>query len=160
MSRQKLNRFLITFCAFLLGVMVIEALWQVFTRYIPFLTPSVWTDEMLRFQLIWLTMIGAPLAHGLNRVMAVTIFTDRLDAKAKNTNKIIVEIIILIFSVVILIIGGTKVALNAGTQHSATLGINMFLIYISVPISGILFVYYNVSNLISAFHARKELNNG
>lgn len=156
MTRQKLNRILITLVAALLGIMVLEALWQVITRYI-FNSPSVWTDEILRFQLIWMTMIGAPLAHGLNRIMAVTIFTDRLNEKQTNTNKIIVETLMLLFAIIVLIIGGMKVAMNASTQHSATLGINMFFIYISIPTSGVLFTYYNVMNLKDALRARKEI---
>ncbi len=156
MTRQKLNRILITVCAVMLALMVVEALWQVITRYV-FNAPSVWTDELLRFQLIWLTMIGAPTAHGLNRVMAVTIFTDRLKPKAKNTNTLIVESIIVIFSIIILIVGGTKVALNASTQISATLGINMFFIYFSVPICGLLFSYYGIDNIRLALAARKGI---
>lgn len=156
MIRQKLNRILITVCAAMLALMVVEALWQVITRYI-FNAPSVWTDELLRFQLIWLTMIGAPAAHGLNRVMAVTILSDKFNPKAKNTNTIVVETIIILFSILILIIGGTKVALNASTQVSATLGINMFFIYISVPISGILFTYFCSDNIKNALSARKEI---
>lgn len=156
MIRQKLNRILITVCAALLALMVVEALWQVITRYV-LNSPSVWTDELLRFQLIWLTMIGAPAAHGLNRVMAVTILADRFKSKTKNTNTIVVETIIILFSILILIIGGTKVALNASTQVSATLGINMFFIYISVPISGILFTYFCSDNIKNALSARKEI---
>ncbi len=144
--RQQLNRKLIWLCAMLLGLMVFEATWQVVTRYV-FNSPSGWTDEILRFQLIWLTMIGAPLAHGLNRVMAVTVFVDKMDENKKRINKIIVEIIILLFSVFVLIIGGMMVAMNAYGQVSASLGINMFYIYLSLPVSGILFVIYNVMNL-------------
>ncbi len=144
--RQQLNRKLIWLCAMLLGLMVLEATWQVVTRYV-FNSPSGWTDEILRFQLIWLTMIGAPLAHGLNRVMAVTVFVDKMDENKKRINKIIVEIIILLFSVFVLIIGGMMVAMNAYGQVSASLGINMFYIYLSLPVSGILFVIYNVMNL-------------
>lgn len=156
MTRQKLNRVLITVCAAMLGLMVVEALWQVITRYV-LNSPSVWTDEILRFQLIWLTMIGAPTAHGLNRVMAVTIFTDRIGKKAKNTNIIIVETIIVLFSIFILILGGLSVAMNASTQVSATLGINMFFIYISVPISGVLFILFASMNIKDAFGHRKEI---
>lgn len=144
--RQQLNRKLIWLCAMLLGLMVFEATWQVVTRYV-FNSPSGWTDEILRFQLIWLTMIGAPLAHGLNRVMAVTVFVDKMDENKKRINKIIVEIIILLFSVFVLIIGGMMVAMNAYGQISASLGINMFYIYLSLPVSGVLFVIYNVMNL-------------
>lgn len=146
MMRLQLNRKLILFCAILIGVMVIEATWQVVSRYV-FNNPAAWTDEILRFQLIWLTMIGAPLSHGLNRIMEVTLFVDRMNPKKQRINKIVVESIVLLFSLFVLIIGGMMVAMNAYGQVSASLGINMFYVYLSIPVSGILFILYNVLNL-------------
>ncbi len=154
--RQKINRILITLCGLLLAIMVLEAIWQVITRYV-FNNPSGWTDEILRFQLIWLTAVGAALAHGLNRVMAVTLFTDKLNEKAKNTNKIVIEIIVITFALLVLGFGGIKVALNASTQISPSLGINMFYVYLSLPVSGILFTVYGCMNLKEAIEIRKEL---
>ncbi len=156
MVRQKMNRYLINICGLLLAIMVLEASWQVVTRYV-FNSPSAWTDEILRFQLIWLTMIGAATAHGLNRVMAVTLFTDKLSEKAKNTNRIVVEVLVVLFSVLILIIGGSKVAINAYGQLSASLAINMFYVYVSMPIAGILFVVFGTMNITEAFKTRKEI---
>ncbi|MFV0556396.1 MAG: TRAP transporter small permease [Lactovum sp.] len=153
--RQQLNRKLIWFCAILLGIMVIEATWQVVSRYI-FNAPASWTDEILRFQLIWITMIGAPLSHGLNRIMAVTIFTDKLAAKGKKINRIIVELVVMIFAIAVLIIGGFMVALNAYGQISPSLGINMFYVYLSIPVSGILFVIYNSLNLYDFIKTKEE----
>lgn len=144
--RQQLNRKLIMFCALILGAMVVEATWQVISRYV-FNSPSGWTDELLRFQLIWLTMIGAPLAHGLNRIMAVTVFVERMSEKNKRINKIIIEAIVFIFALLVLVIGGFMVALNANGQISASLGINMFFVYLSIPISGVLFMLYSALNL-------------
>lgn len=146
MMRQQLNRKLIFLCAILLSVMVVEATWQVVSRYI-LNSPAAWTDEILRFQLIWLTMIGAPLSHGLNRIMAVTIFVDRMSPSKQRVNKIIVETLILLFALLVLIIGGMMVAMNAYGQISASLGINMFYVYLSIPISGVLFIVYNVMNI-------------
>lgn len=144
--RQQMNKKLFILCGILVAVMVIEATWQVVTRYV-FNAPSSWTDEILRFQLIWLTMLGAPLAHGTNNIMAVTVFTDKLDERKKALNKIIVEIVVLFFAVIVLIFGGLEVASNAYGQVSATLQINMFYVYLAVPISGIIFAIYNILNL-------------
>ncbi|WOO87068.1 TRAP transporter small permease [Mollicutes bacterium LVI A0039] len=152
--RQQVNRKLIFICALLLGIMVFEATWQVVSRYI-FNAPSGWTDEILRFQLIWLTMIGAPLAHGMNRIMAVTVFVDRMNESKKRINKIVVEFIILIFAILVLVVGGFMVATNAYGQISASLGINMFYVYLSIPVSGFLFIFYNVLNL-KEFIGKKE----
>ncbi len=154
--RQKMNRFLITLCGVLLAIMVAEAMWQVITRYV-FNSPASWTDEILRFQLIWLTMVGAATAHGLHRVMAVTMFTDKLSDKAKNTNNLVIEAFVFIFSLLVLTIGGFQVAMNASTQVSASLGINMFFVYLSLPVSGVLFMAYSVMNFKENLEARKEI---
>ncbi len=154
--REKLNRYLFLICAYLLAIMVAEATWQVLSRYI-FNSPSSWTDEILRFQLIWLSMIGAPLAHGLNRQMAVTIFTDRFSKKSKATNILIVESIVFVFAFIVLVIGGLKVAINANTQISPSMGINMFYIYFSMPVSGVLFMLYSGQNILVQLKQNKEV---
>lgn len=153
--REKLNRYLLLVCAYLLGIMVIEATWQVLSRYI-LNAPSSWTDEILRFQLIWLSMLGAPLAHGLNRQMAVSVITDRFSSKAKRRNDIIIEIIIFCFALIILLLGGMKVAVNASTQVSPSMGINMFFVYLSLPVSGVLFMLYSGRKLYGLLKDKKE----
>lgn len=152
---QKLNRILIKFCAYLLAVMVAVAAWQVISRYV-FNSPSPWTEEALRFQLIWLTLIGAPLAQGLNRQMAVTFFIDRLSKKRQRINDIFVQLVILIFAVLILIIGGGAVAFNASGQVSASMGLDMMYVYIALPISGILFAVYTSAKLIEIMKIKGE----
>lgn len=154
--REKLNRYLLLICAYLLAIMVLEATWQVLSRYL-FNSPSSWTDEILRFQLIWLSMLGAPLAHGLNRQMAVSVLTDRFSKKNKHINNIVIESVVFGFALIILLIGGMKVAVNANTQISPSMGINMFYVYFSMPVSGILFMLYSGQNLVNLFKDKKEV---
>ena len=45
----------------LMAVMVFVAIWQVFTRYI-LNSPSTFSEEFLRYSLIWISMLGGAYA--------------------------------------------------------------------------------------------------
>ena len=58
-----LNKILSSVLAFMVAAMVVVCCWQVITRFV-LGNPSKYTEEILRFALIWLTMLGAPYAYG------------------------------------------------------------------------------------------------
>ena len=47
-----------------MGVLVVDVVWQVFTRYV-LRNPSDWTEELATFLMIWVGLLGASVA--LNR---------------------------------------------------------------------------------------------
>ena len=53
-----INKILGWLIAFLVGVMVLGCCWQVITRFL-LNNPSKYTEEFLRYALIWMTMLGA-----------------------------------------------------------------------------------------------------
>lgn len=42
--------------------MVVGCFWQIFTRFV-LNNASSWTEELLRYALTWLTMLGVPYAY-------------------------------------------------------------------------------------------------
>ena len=56
--RKKVDKILGTTLAIIMGVMVINVLWQVFTRFV-IGTPSSFTDELARYLMIWVGVLGA-----------------------------------------------------------------------------------------------------
>ena len=58
---KALNKILENILAVLVAVMVLGCIWQVVTRFI-LNNPSKYTEEFLRYALIWLTMLGVPYA--------------------------------------------------------------------------------------------------
>ena len=53
-----INKILGTVISVLVAVMVLACCWQVITRFL-LNDPSQWTEEFLRYALIWMTMLGA-----------------------------------------------------------------------------------------------------
>lgn len=42
-----------------LGILVVPVTMQVISRFVPFLPHYIWTEEMARFLLVWMIMLGA-----------------------------------------------------------------------------------------------------
>ena len=116
----------------IMGVMVIAVCWQVITRYI-LNNPSTVTEEALRYLLIWVTMVGGAYAYGRRK---------RLSFKGQKILDIFVQAMVILFCVVVMIGGGTRLVNTAADQLSAALQLPMPLIYASVPVGAILFIFY------------------
>ncbi|MDB2328309.1 TRAP transporter small permease [Flavobacteriaceae bacterium] len=64
----------------ILGIMVLNVLWQVFTRFFTD-TPSSFTDELARYLMIWLGILGAAYVAGKNEHVAIDFFAKKFSEK-------------------------------------------------------------------------------
>ncbi|MDO5517805.1 MAG: TRAP transporter small permease [Clostridium sp.] len=138
----------------LLGCMAVVCCWQVFTRYV-LGNPSKVTEEFLRYSLIWLTMLGSPYAYGLNKHLSINFFTKTFDEKHEKIVNVFVEIVVIFLSVFVLICGGILVCVNSIGQTSAAMHLPMQFLYMGLPISGVLTVYYSALKLKAVFSGEK-----
>ncbi|MGF6906129.1 TRAP transporter small permease [Fusobacterium sp. PH5-44] len=153
---KTLNKILGSIIAILIGLMVIVCFWQVITRFV-LQKPSKYTEEFLRYALIWLTMLGAPYAFGQNKHLALNFVTSNFQPNNIIKNKIVVEIIVLFLSVTVFFIGGILVTLNSSGQISPAMQLPMEIYYIGLPISGILTILYCIDHIVTHL---KELKGG
>ena len=56
----------------LMGVNVLNVLWQVFTRFV-LRDPSSFTEELARYLLIWVGLLGASYAAGKKMHLAIDV---------------------------------------------------------------------------------------
>ena len=138
---KALNKILSSVLAFLVAAMVVVCCWQVITRYI-LNNPSTVTEEALRYLLIWVTMVGGAYAYGRRKHLAITALSKRLSFKGQKILDIFVQAMVILFCVVVMIGGGTRLVNTAADQLSAALQLPMPLIYASVPVGAILFIFY------------------
>lgn len=151
-----LNKILGGILAALVGIMVVVVTYHVAVKIVA--EPSDWTDEFLRYSIIWLTMLGAPYAYGAGKHLSINILTNGFSARGKIIDKLVVELLILILSVVVFIIGGIMVTTNAVGQFSASMHLPMQLYYVGVPIGGILMVVYCIDHILGLVRELKEGN--
>ncbi|PPK86060.1 TRAP-type C4-dicarboxylate transport system permease small subunit [Neolewinella xylanilytica] len=137
--KDKVDKILGYVLVIMLAVMTLDVLWGVFTRYV-MSNQASWSEEMARFLLIWIGILGAAYASGQRMHLSI----DLLDNKPV---KLIASLIIL-FALGVMVVGGTRLVLLTAQlgQLSPALGVPMSIIYSVVPISGLLIIYYRLSD--------------
>jgi len=153
--RSYLDRILRHAIAFLLAAMVLNVVWQVFTRFVT-RTPSSFTEEAARYAMIWLGLLGAAYCTGRRSHLALDLLPGMLPGKARRILELVIEVIVLVFALAILIVGGGRlvwITLQLG-QTSAALEIKLGYVYLAVPISGLIIAFYGLMALIDTLRGK------
>jgi len=123
----------------LLGMVIVIFL-QIIFRYL--LKSSLpWSEELARYFQVWLTFIGSAYAIRKKSHISLSGITDRLPNRIKMRCSCIVDICVLAFIIVILI-QGIKIVGIITYQTSPSMGIPMKYIYIAIPASAVLSIFY------------------
>lgn len=117
--------------------MLCMTVWQIFSRFI-LNDPSSFSEEALRFAIIWLVILGSSYATLNDKHFGMTLISDSLHGIKGKILKIFSHIISLTFCVGVLIIGGYISAASNMAQFSPILGMPVGLIYVAFVLSGIL----------------------
>ena len=135
----------------LMSVMVLDVTWQVFTRFI-LRDPSSFTEELAGFLLIWIGLLGSSYALYTKAHLGIDILTARLDNAKKRLTEIIISIIIILFAFFILVVGGVRLVNITLTlnQISPAMGIPMGYVYLVLPITGLLMIYYCITFILKS----------
>ncbi|SHM89446.1 TRAP transporter small permease [Polaribacter sp. KT 15] len=148
--RAKIDSVLEKVVLFILLLMLVSVVWQVFSRFV-LRAPSTITDEISSFSLIWLGLLGAAYAAGKNLHLAIDLISEDLVKRKQGFFNGVVFISIALFAFTVMIIGGIRLvqlSFQFG-QTSATLEIPLGIIYMIVPISGMLICYYSIDTLLN-----------
>jgi TRAP-type C4-dicarboxylate transport system permease small subunit len=139
--KAKVDRILGTLLVIMLALMTLDVLWGVFTRYL-LDNQASWSEELARFLLIWIGLLGAAYASGQQLHLSI----DLLASKPRR----VIALLIILFALGVLVVGGSRLVwLTAQLGQTApALGIPMSLVYAAVPISGVLIVFYRLPDLI------------
>jgi len=133
----------------LMGLAVVNVLWQVFTRYV-LEDPSAYTGELARFLLIWIGLLGASYAVGGRLHLAIDLLPGRLKGGRRHVLGIVIDGLVLLFALAVMVFGGLSlVSLTLMLeQTSAALRIPLGYVYLALPVSGLLVMFYATLFLI------------
>lgn len=140
----------------LLSLMVFNVSWQVFSRFI-LGDPSSWTEELTRYSLIWLGMLGAGYVTGKKMHLAIDYFANKTKEPIRTYIEIFIHTAVLLFAFTVMVVGGSNlVGLTLYLEQiSASLQIQLGYVYLALPISGLLIVFYSIENIIEIIESRK-----
>lgn len=145
--RRGLSSVLLWSAGTLLVLMTLLVMVQIITRY-ALNQPTAWTEELVRYALIWTSLLAASYAFIERRHMALTVVRDRLPERLRRAVIVGVDVLVLLFAVLVLGVGGTMLALGSAGDLSALLGISRGAVYAIVPISGVAIAVAQVIVLI------------
>lgn len=139
----------------LLSILVVDVLWQVFSRYI-LSSPSSFTDELAGYLLIWVSLLGAAYVAGRKEHLAIDIMLRKAPPDRQKRIMIAIEIIILIFAVTVMVVGGiwlmyTRFVLGV---KSAALELPLGYVYIVLPLSGLIISYYSIYHIVELLNKK------
>lgn len=147
--RKKVDKVLGWALVIIMSFMVVNVLWQVFSRYITG-NPSSFTDELARYLMIWVGVLGAAYVSGRNMHVAIDVLPLRASTKTQLLLFRIVNVLIILFAFFALVIGGSRLVYISYIlgQHSPALNVPLALVYTVLPISGLLIIFYKATDLI------------
>ncbi|MDX1561375.1 MAG: TRAP transporter small permease [Gammaproteobacteria bacterium] len=143
-----LDRILPNVLVLLLSAMVVAVTWQVVSRYL-LASPSPWTEEVARFLLIWIGMLGAAYAFRTRMHIGLDLLPQKLTGVSAQLLRALTLGVVVLFAVTILIVGGLNLVLLTWElrQTSAALGLPVSIVYSVIPLSGLLIVFYSLAEL-------------
>jgi TRAP-type C4-dicarboxylate transport system permease small subunit len=133
----------------LMAVAVINVLWQVFTRWV-LADPSSYTEELARYLLIWVGLLGAAYAVGKKLHLAIDLLPSMLTGRPKHLLDIVIEGLVLAFAFFVMVVGGYRLMelTLRMEQTSAALQVPLGYVYSVIPLSGVLITFYAATFIV------------
>lgn len=136
-----------------MGALVVGGTWQIFTRWV-LGNPSTFTDEFLRYVLIWASMLGSAYCFYRDEHLSLELITDRVKGVPAIILRVFIEAAILFFVCYVFIYGGFKLSSNA-TNISSVMHIPLKILYAIEPIAGIFIVVARILKYVQLFSDKK-----
>jgi C4-dicarboxylate transporter DctQ subunit len=137
-------------CTYLLVVMSFIVVVQVFSRYL-FNYSFVWAEELVRYLMIWMVMIGSALVQSKNDHIRIDFFPRLAGSRGRRIMETGFRLCTLVFLTVITYKGVQATYFNRLFESSG-LRISMFWPSLAIPLGGILLGVYTVVALIQDFY--------
>ena len=147
--RNRVDKALEVVLVIILSVLVVDVLWQVASRYV-MNSPSSFTDELAGFLLIWTGLLGAAYVAGKREHLAIDILLQRSSPERRYKLELIISSLIILFAILVMIIGGSWLVYTRfylGVT-SAALGLPLGVVYLVLPVSGMLITYFDIDNMV------------
>lgn len=125
-------------CVALFAIILMVMICQVTSRYV-FNAPLTWTEELARYLFIWACYLGAPVATRRGNHVTIVFVLERVP---KGLARIVgwgIQAVSLVFFLQLAVLGAI-LTVRSHSVEAITLPIPWSLIYLAVPVSGVLMI--------------------
>lgn len=147
---ERLDKFIVKVlfyaCAILMFSMLAIITAQVLSRYI-FGSSLTWSEELGRYIFVWMSFLGMAIGVKKGAHVALDILLKKLTGVSQKLLMLLNNALVLFFGVCLSYSGFQLFELGM-KQKSPTLQLPMQFVYIVIPISGIILVYFVISETI------------
>lgn len=132
----------------LMASMVLDVTWQVLTRFI-LNDPSSYTEEIARFLLIWIGLMGAAYAYRKHAHLSLDLLIHKVSDTQKRWLVRFIQVVTIAFAASTMVYGGLNLmALTLEpVQVAPATNVAIGYIYSCIPLSGLLICWFAVEFL-------------
>jgi len=142
--------------AIIFSLMVIIVFSNVVSRY--FLNFSIaWSEEVARFMLIWLAMIGAVLAYVEDEHLGLDILVTQIPRQMARVVAVMADLLVL-YAIYLITLGGIEMVGTSWNWLSPATATSYGLVYLVVPAAGAVLFLQTISKM--AYHIKLLLGTG
>ena len=101
--------------------------------------PMPWSEELVRFLLVWDSIIAAAYGLSVNAHVGIDIISSKINPKARKIMKIVTAVFAIVFLAVMFHFG-LKTTINSVAQRSPAMQISMAFVNASLPVGALFMV--------------------
>ena len=131
-----------------MGTLVLDVVWGVVTRYL-IGEQAKWTEELARFLLIWVSMLGGALAFRRREHLGIDFLIGTMDTDARTSMHKFKQAIVCFGAIAVFLYGGCRIVWDAlvAQQTTPALGLKMGYVYSAVPLAGIFILLFAIEDM-------------
>ena len=129
----------------ILAVMTVLVVYQVITRYV-FNAPSAISEILSQYLFVWMLMFGSAYVYGSREHLTIDIIKDKFSPKVNMIVEVITYIVLFLFIALVCVYGGYLYTMKSAPQVDPQLGISKAILYSSLPITGVVTLFYAIYN--------------
>ena len=155
---EKFDKILFTglccICAALMFAMMSITFCQVVARYV-FHHSLTWSEEVGRYIFVWISFLGMAAAFKAGSHVALDLLVKYLKGFSRRTLELVNGVCIVVLSSAIFY-AGMKLFFLGMRQKSSALKLPMHWVYIVVPVSGLILLYFSARALWNCYQEKKK----
>jgi TRAP-type transport system small permease protein len=140
---------------FLIAILIVPVTMQIVARFSDRIPHFIWTEEMARFCLIWIIMLGASVAVRDGAHFDVDVLPHPRTAAGEAISRMVVHGAVFLVAMIFLAFGW-RFAQFGYDQESELTGINMAWIHIAWPVAGFAWVMFTMEKFYDDFQLMKK----